>query len=138
MKKSILLKSMAVLSLLFVFTACSKYEEGSKFTILTKKQRMVNTWTLSSFTVNGNSQTISGTITWDLQKDGTAVITWSSGGASLSDTGSWDFGNDKADLVMTDSNGAVETYEIVQLKNKDLKVRQTEGSNVFIWTFTGE
>jgi hypothetical protein len=138
MKKSIAIKSFALLALVFVFTACSKYEEGSKFTILTKKARMVNTWTLSSFTVDGNAQTIAGTNTWDIKKDGTATVSISSGGFSFSDTGTWDFNSDKTNLVVTDSDGDIEEYTIVQLKDKDLKLKQVENNIETVWTFTGE
>ncbi|XOV66047.1 MAG: lipocalin family protein [Fluviicola sp.] len=139
MKKSTFLKAFGLLSLLFVFAACSKYEEGSNFTILTKKARMVNEWTLISYTVNGNAQTLNGTTTWDLKKDGQAVITASSGGFSFSDTGTWDFNSDKTKLVITDSNGDIEEYTIIQLKNKDLKLQQTDDNdNVYVATYTGE
>lgn len=138
MKKSIAVKTFALLSLVFVFAACSKYEEGSKFTILTKKTRMVNTWTLSSFTVDGNAQTIQGTNTWDIKKDGTATVSVSSGGFSFSDTGTWDFNSDKTKLVVTDSDGDIEEYTIVQLKNKDLKLKQVENNVEYVWAFTGE
>lgn len=139
MKKSFVFKSMAVLSLLFVFAACSKYEEGSKFTILTKKMRMVNKWTLVNYTINDSAQSLSGvTATMDLQKDGTAIVAYTSGGFTFSDTGKWDFSSDKADLILTDSNGSAETYEIVQLKNKDLKLRQVTNNNTHVWTYEGE
>lgn len=138
MKKSTLLKAFGLLTLLFVFAACSKYEEGSKFTVLTKKMRMVNTWTLTSFTVNGNSQTLAGTTTWDLKKDGTAVVSQSSGGFSFTDNGTWDFNSDKTKLVVTDSNGDIEEYTIVQLKNKDLKLRQIEDNDEYVASFSGE
>ena len=46
---------IAVFSLAFLalaVTSCNKYEEGSNFTLYTKKARMVNEWTLESTQVN--------------------------------------------------------------------------------------
>lgn len=137
MKKSFLIKSFAVLSLLLVVTACSKYEEGSKFTVLTKTQRMVNTWTLTSVTYNGDAQTIQGTHKWKLEKDGNATYSYVSGSFTFSDIGKWAFTSDKASIIITDSANDSETYEIVQLKNKDLKLRQVDGNNTTISSYTG-
>lgn len=137
MKKSFLIKSFAVLSLLLVVTACSKYEEGSKFTVLTKTQRMVNTWTLTSMTYNGNAQTIQGTHKWKLEKDGKATYSYESGSFTFSDIGTWAFTSDKANVIITDSSNDADMYEIVQLKNKDLKLRQVDGDDITITTYTG-
>jgi len=138
MKKSIAIRSFALLSLMFVFAACSKYEEGPSFTLLTKKMRMVNSWTLSSYTYNDVSVNTNGVLVWELESDGTATMTSSGGGFSFSETGTWDFNSDKTKLLLTDSNNNTEEFTIVQLKNKDLKVSQTEGDNVSEWSFKGE
>ena len=138
MKKTFGIKLFAFALIALATTACSKYEEGSKFTFLTKKARMVNTWTLSSMTVNDVSQTLGGTITMDLEKDGKATITWSSTLGSTSDVGNWEFSSDKEDLLLTDSSGDVDALEIVQLKNKDLKLRQINGAVTTIATYTGD
>jgi hypothetical protein len=139
MKKSIGIKLFAFAALALVMTACSKYEEGSKFTFLSKKARMVNTWTVTEYSYNGTNQPLNGqSLVFDLQKDGTAVTTASNGGFSFSDTGKWDFNSDKTNLVMTASDNSTESYEIVMLKNKDLKLRQTVGGVISVWTFSGE
>lgn len=132
-------KSFALLALVFVFASCSKYEEGSKFTVLTKKARMVNTWTLISYTYNGNAQTLSGTSSWKLEKDGKATASYVFGNFTTTDIGTWDFNSDKSKLVLTDSSGDIEEFVIVQLKNKDLKLKQTDtDGNVSIGTYKGE
>lgn len=138
MKKSISIKLFAFAALALIITACSKYEEGSKFTFLTKKARMVNTWTLTAYSYNNVSQTMSGSLVIELSKDGTAKSTYTSGGFSISDTGKWAFSGDKEDLILTASDNSTETYEIVQLKNKDLKLRQVVSGNTSVWTYSGE
>ncbi|MBL1280586.1 MAG: lipocalin family protein [Fluviicola sp.] len=142
MKKSIGIKLFAFALLALTITACSKYEEGSKFTVLTKKARMVNTWTLSSYTVNDISQALGAvTSTMELSKDGKYVSTWSSGGFSSSEVGTWAFSSNKEELIVIDSSGNVETFTIVMLKNKDLKLKQVETfittSITTVVTYTG-
>lgn len=126
-----------MIALTTILSSCNKYEEGSKFTLLTAKARMVNTWTLTSYSINDAAQTFSTGLSYKLDKDGTATETTTLGGFSLSDVGTWEFNGDKTELIMKDSAGSTATYEIVQLKNKDLKVRQTEVGYVEEWTFTG-
>lgn len=138
MKKLFSLGLVAMLALTAVVSSCGKYEEGSKFTLLSAKARMVNSWDLVKYEVNNAAQDMGGsTLTWNLEKDGKATATWSSGGFSFSDIGTWELNSDKTDLILKDSNGDVETYEIVQLKNKDLKIRQVSTNYTDVWTFEG-
>jgi len=73
----------------------------------------------------------------DLEKDGTATSTWSTPLGSSSEVGTWAFSSDKADLILTDANGSTDTFEIVMLKNKELKLRQVEGVFTTVVTYTG-
>jgi len=45
--------SIVALVVLVVFNSCSKYPNGSNFTLLTKTNRVVNDWKLTSYLVNG-------------------------------------------------------------------------------------
>ena len=49
------MKYLALLSFAFalVFSSCNKYSEGPNFSLLTKKARVVNDWTLDSYTKDG-------------------------------------------------------------------------------------
>lgn len=123
--------------------SCSKYEEGSNFTLLTKKMRLANEWTLTSATVNG-VETFDNSYTYILmmEKDGKGYIEISNEYGSDRTYGTWELSGDKEDLILTDDEGNITVYEIVQLKNKDLKLRQTVtffGYNTeSISTFKGE
>jgi hypothetical protein len=121
-------------------TSCSKYEEGSKFTLLSAKARLVNTWTLVAATSDGTD--IMGfmpDMKIEIKKDGTYTTTWTSGGLSTSDSGTWAFNSDKTQVAMTDSNGDVSNSKIIMLKNKDLKLQDADNtSSVDIFTFEGE
>ncbi|NRA11589.1 MAG: hypothetical protein HRT57_06520 [Crocinitomicaceae bacterium] len=142
MKKSNIIKLFTFALLAVLVASCSKYEEGSKFTVLTKKSRMANTWTMTSYTIGGSEQiSTTTTSTWELTKDGAVTASYTNGAGTVNYTGTWAFNDDKSSVVITDVLGATGTYEIVQLKSKDLKLRQTNsigGINLDeIWTFTG-
>jgi len=138
MKKSTGIKIFAFAVIAVMVTACSKYEEGSKFTVLSKKARMTNTWTLSSYTIGTTDVTTATSL--DLQKDGVLALTTS----GVTESGSWAFNDDKSELVITGLNLLATyngNYEIIMLKNKELKIRQTNTiltvAVISNWHFTG-
>ena len=120
--------------------SCGKYEEGPGFSLLSKKARIVGEWSLSSTTVNGQSQDLTNTsIKISIKKDDTytGTTTYSVGGISYTDTenGTWKFSDDKLKFVTTSSAGNVSEIEIIMLKNKEMKLRDVEGNNTTIMTF---
>ena len=143
MKKSIFYASFAFLSLVFTLASCDKYEEGANFSLLPAKVRLVNTWTLTSNIINGSSVMVSGaTTTWDIKKNGSVTVANISSLGTISDDGNWEFNEDKTKLILTNLGLTDGTYDLIMLKNKDLKLRQSEvilGSEVVTeWTFKGE
>ena len=117
------------IALLFViaisFSACNKYDEGANFSLLTAKMRVTNVWTSSIFTI----ETVVGTSTSNtsvltIEKDGnfTHVVSISGLPASTA-SGTWGFNSDKTQLLLTDGN-TVDTWDIIKLKNKELKLVQ--------------
>lgn len=121
-------------------SSCSKYEEGSKFTLLSKKARVVGDWTLTDLSVNGISQNLSSlSIEPTFKKDDTYTITTTVTilGVTVpsTETGTWKFSSDKLDLVRTDSNSNVTSSEIVRLASKEMKLKEVEGATTTIWTF---
>ena len=68
------MKYFVLLSLLatFLLSSCNKYSEGPTFSLLTRKARIVNDWTLESYTKDGTElydQTYELNIS--IEKDGT-------------------------------------------------------------------
>lgn len=134
--KLVRIGAFALLAMMAVaVTSCSKYEEGPKFTLLTKKARITGEWTLSSIEVNGTAQDISGyTVNVTIDKDGTYTYKWSSGGFSVEESGTWEFSDDKVSLIMTDEDGDVTSSEIVRLANDELKLKDVDGAFTTITT----
>ncbi len=125
MIKSIFTKLAFLFIVAISFTACDKYEEGANYSLLTAKMRITNSWVSSSYTY----ETVLGTTTSStseltIEKDGsfTQVTTVSPFPASTT-TGTWGFNSDKTQLLLTNGN-TVDTWDIIKLKNKELKLKQ--------------
>lgn len=129
MKKNIF-KSAAILLLsIFVLSACGKYEDGPKFTLLTKKARLSGEWVVESVTYNSVDYTssyqafVGANYVLEIEKDGG----YRTEGANP-DTGKWELGEDKDDIrFKSDASGSSEeTYRILKLKSKEMWWKQTQ------------
>lgn len=128
--KTILKLSGVVVMTVFVLTACSKYEDGPAFSLLTKKSRLSGEWVVDQVLYNDQDATqvfvaLVGTdYVLEIAKDGTYRT------EGISDKGTWDLGEDKDDIYMlSDTQGAIEqSFRILRLKNKELWLRQTQSN----------
>ena len=117
--KIYLFLSIAVIISLAI-TSCGKYEDGPGFSLLTKTARMTNKWELKS--VDGEIIP-AGEIVWEFKKDGEATISY---GGLETETGTWEFSDDKEDLSLTVS-GSTTNLKIRRLTNKELWVEEPAG-----------
>ena len=117
--KIYLFLSIAVIISLAI-TSCGKYEDGPGFSLLTKTARMTNKWELKS--VDGEIIP-AGEIVWEFKKDGEATISY---GGLGTETGTWEFSDDKVDLSLTVS-GSTTNLKIRRLTNKELWVEEPAG-----------
>lgn len=117
--------------------SCSKYDEGSNFSLLTAKNRITNTWTLNKLEINGQTQgSASAQFTIDIRKDNSFTRTVTFFG-TVSDGGTWSFSGNKTNLVLSYADGTVSTYKIIQLKSKSLKVEETLNGDTYRFSFNG-
>ena len=138
------MKYLVLLSLLttLALTSCNKYSEGPNFTLLTRKARIANDWVLESYTKDG-SDLYDATYEMNLsiEKDGTyskSIITPNLGQLqSTTSHGTWEFIDSQGSISLLEDGMLLgESYEIIMLKNKNLKLRQTDYNNSdFDWTF---
>ncbi len=117
--KIYLFLSIAVIISLAI-TSCGKYEDGPGFSLLTKTARMTNKWELKS--VDGEIIP-AGEIVWEFKKDGEATISY---GGLGTETGTWEFSDDKEDLFL-EFDGDASTLKIRRLTNKELWVEEPAG-----------
>lgn len=138
MKKS----KIVLFGLLFlILGACTKYEEGSNFSLLSAKARLVNHWDIISYEIDGVNQSITGnnSLQMDFYKDETFKRTWIVAGFPIAEAGHWSFGAKKSTLILTKNNGTLELYTIVKLTSKDLKAKRTDDDGkIHVYTFKGK
>jgi len=134
MKRILSFGLVALFASTLLLSSCSKYDEGSNFTLLTKKSRMVNNWHLMSANVDGfeiNLSEISKHL--ELSKDGSAKYTETY--IILGTTyegitnGTWEFNDDKSKLVLTETGATVsDEYTILKLTKDEMKTEQIDPS----------
>ena len=134
MKKTIFFSVLSLIVATTFLSSCSKYDEGSNFTLLTKKSRMVNNWHLTSITQDGVSLNMSGILLdLNLMKDGSATTTLSYtviGQIFTNVTnGTWEFNDDKSKLVLTETGATItDEYTILKLTKDEMKTEQIDAS----------
>lgn len=122
---------LLVLMLILVSMGCSKYDEGSFFTILTKKARITNTWIPQEYIYpNGTSTTDVEEGEIKLDKDMNASMGIDFNGSLIVIPGTWKFINDKQGVRVSLSALSftqVDDYEILKLTSKELWVKDENG-----------
>lgn len=116
-------KFLGIALLAIIAVSCDKYEEGSNFSLLSAKNRLVNSWSLTKITLTSGS--ISSESTSDEQiitfeNNNTYVSQGNFSGFNVEENGVWNFNNDKTELTTNDGNGNVTTFKILKLKNDEL------------------
>jgi hypothetical protein len=136
------MKKLVYLSIgIFLLASCGKYEEGPGFSLLSKKNRITNTWNLSSRTTNGQSTNVSN-FTWKVViKDDETYTSQSSlfGVPLFNETGNWKFSSDKKQLVTTPSGSSNNaSWEIIRLSKDELKLKYISSGDTLVDTFSGQ
>lgn len=134
MKKTIFFSVLSLIVATTFLSSCSKYDEGSNFTLLTKKSRMVNNWHLTSIVQDGAALNMSVILLdMNLMKDGSATTTLSYTvlGQTFEDVavGTWEFNDDKSKLVLTETGATIsDEYTILKLTKDEMKTEQVDPS----------
>ena len=137
MTKSIIIKIAALFIVAVTFTACNKYEEGSNYSLISKKSRVANEWKLNRATAENSGVTadITTTLTLSTTKDGTFTRTATIATIDFAETGNWVFNDDKTSLIMTDSDGDVFTGTIKKLKSDEMTLVNVDGSTTYTYEY---
>ncbi|NVK66901.1 MAG: lipocalin family protein [Flavobacteriales bacterium] len=122
------------------FTACDKYEEGANYSLLTAKMRLVNHWKLEKVTITNGNTTYDATGSYPstvmkMKKDNTYEIVYTAGNFTTNETGTWEFNDDKTQVIVTETGGSPNNYTIIKLKNKELKVDYVDGSTTYTYEY---
>jgi len=109
----------------FIFSGCKKFEDGPRFSLLTKKSRLTGKWKIEKVLFNGADSTASyinklgSSFVLDIQKNGSYTVS-----GNFPDEGKWVFGEDKDDVYFTPNSTGIEDAErILRLKKDELWLR---------------
>ncbi len=114
-----------------VISSCTKYPDGPKFSLLTKKARITNNWKIEAVSFNGSDITssykfiVGDNYVLSITKDGKYSST-----GNVSDDGTWKFGEDKDDAYFTSSKAgsSEQAYRILRLESKSMWFKHTESN----------
>lgn len=126
--KKLLFAIFATAIISTLITSCGKYEEGPKFSLASKKSRLCGDWTIEKATYDDTTDLtpLLAGMTLDIEKDGGYKMQL---GAQKQE-GKWELGEDKDDVTFTpqDTTGGAkeETFRILRLKSKEMKLRSTD------------
>ena len=118
---------LSVLSLVFIFSACNKYEDGPKVSLMTKKARITGTWKKTK-EIKPNGTVVIDTSSAEVVIDKDGTITFRENGLAL--VGTWEFINDKESILVSLKVLGVtntEEFRILRLKNKELWLKDSAG-----------
>lgn len=125
--------SVLMLFMVCLISSCTKFEEGSNFSLKSVKSRLCGEWTLTSAIMNNNIDVTSSfsPLKLNLKKDETCILTSNNTSANYT----WSLNDDKTILTIWKPDGTKESEtEIVLLEKKKLKLRDN-GANVMTQTF---
>ena len=140
--KNVLKLSLIAIVLSAPFAACKKYPDGPSISIISRKERMANTWYVSNYYENGVDKTAD----FKNALQNARLIIDKSGSYSLyykyygvldyNENGTWAFTNDDKDYntYPTSSTGGVAAnsiHHILKLKESELWYKDdTDGSGI--------
>jgi hypothetical protein len=131
----------ALLFISILLLSCGKYEEGPGISLLSKKNRITNVWSLSSRITNSQTTNLSNT-TWKVEiKDDETYNSQATylGIPFLNESGIWKFSTDKSQLLTTASGSSnTDSWEIIRLTKDELKLKYISGGDTIVDTFIGQ
>jgi hypothetical protein len=135
------MKKFLVLTILaLAVVSCGKYDEGPGFSLISKKNRITNTWTLNARTSNGQSISLTNyTAQIIINEDEKYNTTASYLGLQFNENGTWKFSSDKSELLtMQTGFSNTDSWEIIRLTKDELKLKYISGGDTIVDTFIGQ
>lgn len=122
-------------------SSCKKGTEDPAISMISRKDRFTNTWTLVKYEKNAVNQDLNGTTyTYTTFNNGTLNQTIEGsifGFPSRTDrSGTWEFLNEDEDVKII-INNKTEIYNIHRLASKELWLKLTDNTDTYIYYFEG-
>ena len=131
MKRKLIVAGMS-LALVLGGVSCNKYEDGPSISLRGKKNRVDGKWRVALATYN--EVDIAGLfegMELSYFYEGTYAIGGSNGVFSYSGTGTWEFNDDKTELIETEDGSSTSTsWTITKLMHRELWLKRTDAANL--------
>jgi hypothetical protein len=133
-----MIQKLLIICTLSLFLCSCTYEEGPKFSLLSKKSRAINTWTLDKAFENGVDKT-DDYKRWyvnykiEIKKDDSYELSYSLFNiGKYTESGSWKFSDDKLKIIFTPKGTPQNNeWKILRLKNSECwVVQKIDGKDV--------
>jgi hypothetical protein len=120
-------------------SSCKKYPDGPSLSLISRKERISNTWQISAYFENNIDKTTDFKNAFQnakivIDKNGNYNISYKAFGlADYTESGTWNFTNNDIDFVTNPSTGTASTatHHILKLKEKELWYKEDpDGSSV--------
>lgn len=130
--------SIITLALALTFSACTTYEEGPSFSLLTPDMRIKGTWNQTELYINEDLQDNTFQVEFTFESDGTGTRTTTLGSGSTTVDIVWQFNEDKT-ILMTKETDAAEYDEATILRLTSSEMWIVDDAGIFgMWEFRYE
>lgn len=121
--------AFSLLSLVFLLNlqSCSKYPEGPKFSLLSRTNRVTNSWKIENYKINGDDFTsLVSSYYENFTKEGLYSYSW----GIFEGSGNWTFQNDSKEIKLTGNDDhSSRKLIILKLEEKNFWYYFMDGEN---------
>jgi hypothetical protein len=138
--KKIIILTLVSIALAFTFSACTTYEEGPSFSILTPEMRIKGAWSQTAFYVNDDLQAEDYKVEFTFASDGTGTRTtiYQTLSINVTDDIEWQFNDDKTVLMTKEPEDTEwDETQILRLTNSEMWI-VSDASILGMWEFRYE
>jgi len=130
---------VTLLIIVFAICSCNKYPDGPAISLLSKKERLSNTWKIEQYFENGVNKTADANnvfkdYTMSIDKSGSYLLTYKLFSIlSVSESGTWTFVSNKENVLFSRTSPSPVTtteWSILKLKEKELWGQYNDSSKV--------
>jgi hypothetical protein len=136
-----IMKTLSIFLMLFVLVSCIKYEDGPKFSFLTKEKRLLRTWELTrvDYFIGADSSYVEGEVypfSLEFKENNSLKYKTTINGNLQEISSTWDWHLDTWGLTLDlteniSSNNGIRNYQILRLSKKELWIYDRAAGHKF-------
>jgi hypothetical protein len=137
MKKLSILLVFAVLGA-FLFSSCSKYDEGPTITFRSNVSRISGEWKTTKSLRNGTAESFDANDRVKIDKGGSVTFTHYNGSIAYTITGTWEFTSNDEKVKFSQTYAGVTSsneYTIKRLSNSEMYLEKQDGNDLYRYEY---